>query len=397
MNKRLNQTLSILRSNKHFHVKKVNAMLLLLPMGLGDAVLFLDTIDYYFKMPGQNRKIIIMTTISANKVFRFARPDLNYEFFGYDPVKMDMDSNYFMKCLKRLGSRKYDVIVYPLRGFLTMDLLFGKLKADIKVTLNTIKEGSKKNIKIWLRDQLIKNSTILQFQPWDMDLIRYARIAEIVCKKKIKAKLPKIEIDKVNVKAPYCLVSIGSSKIEKCWPSNRYGELANYVLSHTNSNIMFTGSKEDRKEVEHLVEALEPKERIINRCGETSIEELFEIVAGAQVLIGNDSGPIHIAAAVNTPAICIVGGWDYERVYPYKVEIAEENRPTPIIINTGYKNCYRCLMLYGKRGAMNSQCAEMIREGKPCLCIDDISSGLVIECLRRILREEEVSEAQCHI
>ncbi len=382
MNRRISQLLSVALSKKQEHGEEKNALLLLLPMGLGDAVMFLDSIDYYFENHAYD-EIVIMTTALAHKVFSFARPNLKYHFIEYNPMKMDTDTKCYIHFQNLLGKTHYKTIVYPLRGFLSMDLLFSKLDADEKICIDTLKNHEEKGLKVRVRDHLIKGAKVIEFSPSDMDLIRYARVASNVCSKEIYAKLPQITIDKEKQQHPYIQISVGSSRPEKCWPAERYRDIVNYILSNTSYDLVFTGAKDDRKTVEGIIRGVEHTNRIRNLCGETSLEDLFRIINNARLLIGGDSGPIHVAAALDTPSLCIVGGWDYERVYPYKVDIQEKGRCAPVTVNTGFKDCYRCLLLHGQRGATNPRCQQMIKEGKPCLCIEDIPSELVITAIEK--------------
>lgn len=390
MNKRIAQALALILSRDIKNAKRNNAVLLMLPMGLGDAVLYLDTIDYYFEKY-KNNHVYLMTTSVADEVFKFSRPNLKYSFIEYNPIKMDTNVNYFLDLYDRVGSIYYEEVVYPLRGFLTMDLLYGKIKSDRKITIDTLKDEASKSRKVKMRDFLIRNTDIITFLPSDMDLIRYARIAEKVCGIPIKARLPHIKINKTNCDK-YCQISIGSSRPEKCWPIDKYSDVTKFILRNTEYNVVFTGSNEDGIAVNRIIDSIGKFEhRIINKCGQTSLIELFSIISNASLLIGGDSGPIHVSVACDTPAICIVGGWDYERMYPYRVEIEEVGRTAPIVVNTGIKSCYRCLLLHGSRGATNPVCSKMIKSGKPCLCIDDISSELVIDSIKKeLLKRGEI-------
>jgi ADP-heptose:LPS heptosyltransferase len=53
-----------------------------------------------------------------------------------------------------------------------------------------------------------------------------------------------------------------------------------------------------------------------NLCGKTNLRQLVALLEGASLVIANDSGPMHIAAAVGTPTIAIFGPTDPARVGP---------------------------------------------------------------------------------
>ena len=61
-----------------------------------------------------------------------------------------------------------------------------------------------------------------------------------------------------------------------------------------------------------------PAGSYVDLRGQTSLEELVAAVAAADIYVGPISGPMHIAAAVRTPAVVIVGGYEHPRGVEYK-------------------------------------------------------------------------------
>lgn len=59
-----------------------------------------------------------------------------------------------------------------------------------------------------------------------------------------------------------------------------------------------------------------------NLTGKTSIEQLIDIIAGLDLFITNDSGPMHIAAALQIPLIALFGPTDYRETSPWKAQNA---------------------------------------------------------------------------
>ena len=70
------------------------------------------------------------------------------------------------------------------------------------------------------------------------------------------------------------------------------------------------------------------------------IPELAELLRGAQLYIGNDSGPMHLAAAVGTPTIAVWGSSDSRRWRPWSVEHRVVQNPFECNPCPGY----RCLV-----------------------------------------------------
>jgi ADP-heptose:LPS heptosyltransferase len=63
-----------------------------------------------------------------------------------------------------------------------------------------------------------------------------------------------------------------------------------------------------------------PTERFFNLTGETEIEELAYLISHARLIVANDSGPIHLAAALGVPVVALFGPTQPERFGPYPLD-----------------------------------------------------------------------------
>ena len=109
--------------------------------------------------------------------------------------------------------------------------------------------------------------------------------------------------------------SYGSAK---CWPLERYRELAKRLLKDPGLEVVFFGDSGTFSLVKEIVQGL--SERVINLAGVTSLRELACIIQEVDLLITNDSGPMHVGAALGTPLIALFGSTDEERTGPYGQE-----------------------------------------------------------------------------
>jgi ADP-heptose:LPS heptosyltransferase len=74
------------------------------------------------------------------------------------------------------------------------------------------------------------------------------------------------------------------------------------------------GDRELAEEVRHLAGELE---HVHNMAGELSFDELGALLERAAVFVGNDTGAMHLAAAVGTPTVAVFGPSDPRRYGPY--------------------------------------------------------------------------------
>jgi ADP-heptose:LPS heptosyltransferase len=90
--------------------------------------------------------------------------------------------------------------------------------------------------------------------------------------------------------------------IRRTWPVENYAPLADW-LKEKNIEVVFTGSKDDCKGVEEIISMMNHK--AINASGLLSLGGLAAILMQATLVIAADTGPLHLARAVNTPTVGI--------------------------------------------------------------------------------------------
>jgi lipopolysaccharide heptosyltransferase I len=101
----------------------------------------------------------------------------------------------------------------------------------------------------------------------------------------------------------------------KTWPLHFFVRLANDLHYNFGADIALFGAKNEESLASEF--AKEFKGTFFNNVGKLSLPELAAWLAGMDVVIGNDSGTIHLAAAVGTPVIALFGPTDPIRTAPY--------------------------------------------------------------------------------
>ena len=91
----------------------------------------------------------------------------------------------------------------------------------------------------------------------------------------------------------------------KRWPAAHYGALAS-ALAGADADVVVLGSAKERP-IGDEVAASAGSARVRNLCGATSLADVVDLLAGADVAISNDSGLLHVAAAAGVPVVAIYG------------------------------------------------------------------------------------------
>lgn len=91
----------------------------------------------------------------------------------------------------------------------------------------------------------------------------------------------------------------------KRWPPQRFAALADRLREQWNARIVLLGSRDELALVESVAVAL--RTRPIVAAGATTLLSSIAVIEASDLFIGNDSGPLHAAAAVGTPYVGIYG------------------------------------------------------------------------------------------
>jgi lipopolysaccharide heptosyltransferase I len=113
----------------------------------------------------------------------------------------------------------------------------------------------------------------------------------------------------------YAVIIPSAARREKLWPIERFAQMADKIADKFGLSIVAIGSEAERPYVGRL--AASAKARIANLAGKTTLRELTALLKGAALVVGNDTGPGHIAAALGVPLVMIFGPVNPARLCPY--------------------------------------------------------------------------------
>lgn len=114
----------------------------------------------------------------------------------------------------------------------------------------------------------------------------------------------------------YAVFVTGSAHPDKCWPIERFAALAKKISSAYHLPIVATGNAFEAKTVENFKGIANVP--MVNLAGRTSLNELVALMRSAALVVSNDTGPGHIAAALGRPLVLIFGYSNPARVAPYR-------------------------------------------------------------------------------
>lgn len=99
--------------------------------------------------------------------------------------------------------------------------------------------------------------------------------------------------------------SYGSAK---CWPPQRFADFVNQFRLHTDTDVILFGTAAEQRVCDAIATGM--KGTSISLVGKTAIAALPALLSRCHLFVGNDSGAMHVAAAVGLPVVAIFGPTD---------------------------------------------------------------------------------------
>jgi heptosyltransferase-2 len=105
--------------------------------------------------------------------------------------------------------------------------------------------------------------------------------------------------------------SYGSAK---CWPPDRFAKAINEILASADADVILFGTAGEAAVSSAIASQLRPAP--IDLTGKTAIADLPALLSQCHLFLGNDSGAMHVAAAVGLPVIAVFGPTDPDGTAP---------------------------------------------------------------------------------
>ncbi len=166
------------------------------------------------------------------------------------------------------------------------------------------------------------------------------------------------------IQTSYFIIAPGASRSERRWPINHFIAIAQRILAkHPAWRCILIGSKDEHVLGETITQTLD--DRVDNLIGKTSLLDLVRLIAHTRLVVGNDSGACHIAAACNVTSIAVVGGGHPGQFFPYDPHEAYV-RHLPLTVSNPM-DCFGCDWI----------CKYQVEKHQPFPCIATISAERV--------------------
>ncbi|MFZ1701165.1 MAG: glycosyltransferase family 9 protein [Pyrinomonadaceae bacterium] len=303
----------------HRTVKSRKRVIFLKTDGLGDHIIWSATFVALEELYPQDEfeKILIATT----KLVEIGRAEHLFEghvFFNWE--RFVIDPLYRFRAMREMRRLDADILVNTR---LTREFLWSDSIVRCSGAAERIGSRGIDNQMTALQDQIARSwYTKLAPAPVrsDHELISHKKFLDSLHPHKRNVlTLPKLGIvSALPVQAPrpdYAVFFLGASSPRRVFPIKRSVAVAEHVRGKYALEIILCGGPGEEK----LGSAFRRdfSDKATDLIGKTSLGELAHILAGAKLVVANDTGAAHFATAAKTPTVVLTPGSDVGRFFPY--------------------------------------------------------------------------------
>ena len=167
---------------------------------------------------------------------------------------------------------------------------------------------------------------------------------------------------------------VGASKKPRAWHLDRFVEAARRIAGGSGAGVLLIGGGGEIDEMARVAAAL--GDVAINACGRTSIGQMAALIARSRLLLANDSGPMHLAAALGVPVAAVFGPGDPSRTSPVWNSKAGGGAPRVAVVSRNYP-CAPC------RQDFFRECYAA-PSGKP-MCLESINVDEIVVAASKLI------------
>ena len=223
---------------------------------------------------------------------------------------------YFARFLKQLRSLQFDMVI-DLQGLLRTGLMTRATGAAVRIGLASAREGSRLCYTHRVDDRTGVTHAV----------DRYWRVIEALGdappRKTFHVPAQRdaqawVRQQLQHLPRPWLTVGVGSRWLTKRWPPEHFAALVHRAQEHFGGTAIFVGTPEEADLARQA--AARTTGPMSQLTGVTTLPQLVAVLAECDVMIANDTGPLHLAVALGRPVVAPYTCTLIERTGPYQQE-----------------------------------------------------------------------------
>ncbi len=283
---------------------------------IGDYLLFRNLLPYYREKYADYHLILCANSANKTLVQALDREWIDDCIF-LNRNKFLKHKDYYYQFMHDIYSRHINTVLHPT---FTPDiyadmLVFASLAAEkIGVQRNTINQTPQQaKVTETFYTQLVATDSEPKFE-----FYRNKEIAQTILNMSIPAAQPSLKLTKTEpyLKQPYAVVAPGASHKNKRW--GFFDQLVFFLKKNHHLVSVLVGAGNDKQAIHSVIKSVDSNP--INLYNQTSLIQLLHIIAGARLVVSNDTAPVHMGAILGVPTVGISSGTHAFRFNGYPPE-----------------------------------------------------------------------------
>ncbi len=348
--------------------KRIEKILIVRFSSLGDIILTTPAIGA-LKTKFPQSEIFFLTKIQYRDVLK-ADPRI-FSLIEFDPIRKHKGFSGFMRLVFQLRSCDFDLLIdlhANLRSFFVRHLAKSKIKLKYnKRRLSRFLMVHCKFLKtkpIHTVDSYLEVLKKMQIYIPEKNPLIFLSQGDVEFSDHFLLE-QKVEKDDIVVG-----VHPGARWETKRWNEEKFTQVCQVLIEEHNCKIMLMGDSEDKELIENISKDA-PNAKVITAVG-LPTGKIMSLIKRCDCLITNDSGPMHIASALQVPVVAIFG--------PTHPKLGFAPLGSKNVVLCANVKCSPC-SLHGEK-----QCREKSR-----FCMDLIQPEMVIEAVEKLLKEKNLN------
>ncbi|MBF0368877.1 MAG: glycosyltransferase family 9 protein [Magnetococcales bacterium] len=298
----------LMRGQKEIDPAKIQSILVIRTAYIGDVIMTIPILKpIRDRFP--NAKISFLSSHSARGILE-QNPHVD-EVLGYDAFWFhDAPKNQLFPFLKSIRQRHFDLVIEARADIRDIAMLVLPIKARYKVSygvggghylLTHMVPYEKLSHKIHYHLDMVRHlgcNTPNEEDPttavtWNLNPSdTHRQAADNILKKH-------------GITGDFVAIHPGSRMALKRWPNDRFALLSDWIMAKWQMPVVVVGSPEEKELVGDIAGRMQNKP--VDLAGQFGLMELAAVLDRATMMICNDSAPMHVAAAMDTPIVAIFG------------------------------------------------------------------------------------------
>jgi len=334
-------------------LKKINKILVIATHGIGDVVMLIPFLEKLRQLFPNSNITIMLKSVTEKEIIEDLELIDDYIFF-----KKENFNNIWgkIKFIKAIFNRKYDLCISTTG----INKISGMILAYLSSIKYRIGEADNHLTTLYNFPIIINKEKHKIVQ--NLDLLKPFGIEPVLS----IPNLSKLNLSerKLDIKKNEVVIGFhpGSGEIEKHkrWPIKYYIDLYKIIRkNYPNVNLFLFGGLKEGVLTKKIIKGIKNSNNIYDFAGKLKIKETAAIMKKCSIIIGGDSGLMHLAAALNIRIVSIFGPTDPKITRPigYKVTILKGNIP--------------CMPCYPKllTGCKDNKCMKIVKPNMVYKCI----------------------------